>query len=395
MPDVPDPLDWIPESLEELAARDLDRRLRAVDAAGPGWVERDGRRLVDFASNDYLGLARDPRLAQAAARAARDLGAGAAASPLITGWTRAHAGLAEALAEFEGTAAATLFPTGFAANLGALVALTGPGDAIYLDRLDHACLVAGARLSGARLRVYPHNDADRLEALLDRERRQFRRVLVATDGVFSMDGDLAPLPRLVDLCERHDATLLVDEAHGTGVLGGRGRGACEALGVEGRVPVKVGTLSKALGAQGGFVAGSRALIDRIHHAAPSFLFSTALAPPAVAAARAALAIVTAEPERRGRLSDLAVRLRRDLDQPAATPPTPIVPWRVGDPGAAVALSIRLEAAGMLAPPIRPPTVPRGTARLRLSLSSEHTAEQVSRLAAELLFTPRLPETTPT
>lgn len=365
-----DPFDWVEERAAERARLGLTRRLRL---AGPG--------LIDFASNDYLGLANDPRVIEAACRAAREHGWGATASPLVCGWKPPHAELAEALAAFEGAEAAVLFATGFAANLGVIGALVDRGDAVYCDRLNHACLVEGARLSGASLRVYPHGDADRLEAILARERARFRRVLIATDGVFSMDGDLAPLPRLVALSERFEAMLLVDEAHGTGVFGPDGRGAASELGVADRAPVRVGTLSKALGSLGGFVAGPRRVIDHIINHAPPFIYSTALPPAAAAAAREALRLVEAEPWRRHRAREFGRLVAQRLGIEGIT--GPIVPFVVGDATRALDLAGRLRSLGFLVPAIRPPTVPRGTARLRISVSASHTEEQLNALVCAI------------
>jgi 8-amino-7-oxononanoate synthase len=381
-----DPLAWIDDEATERARRGLRRTLVAHGAAAPGRLERDGRSLVNFASNDYLGLASDPRVVAAAVRAAEAFGWGAGASPLVSGGRTPHRELAEALAAFEGTEAAVLFPTGFAANLGAIAALVGPGDVVYADRLDHACLIAGARLSGARLRVYPHGDAGRLGAILARDRGRFRRSLIATDGVFSMDGDLAPLVELVELAERSGAMLLVDEAHGTGVFGPDGRGAASECGVAGRIPIRVGTLSKALGSLGGFVAGSRRLIDRLVNHAPTLIYSTALPPAAAVAAQAALAIAQAEPWRRERVRVLGDRLRGALTAAGfeVLPSTgPIVPVPLGDPARAVALADRLRACGFLVPAIRPPTVPAGTSRLRISLTAAHTEEDIAALVRVL------------
>lgn len=385
-----DPLDWIDAEAAARAARGLTRRLVAHDRVRPGRFERDGRWLVDFGSNDYLGLAADPRLAEAARAAAEAYGWGAGASPLVTGWTAAHQALVEALADFEGTEAAVLFPTGFAANLGTVAALVGKADAVYSDRLNHACLIDGARLSGAAVRVYPHNDAARLGARLARDRGRFRRSLIVTDGVFSMDGDLAPLADLADLAERFGAVLLVDEAHGTGVFGPDGRGAASACGVAGRVHVRVGTLSKALGSLGGFVAGPRRLTDHLVNHARTQIYSTALPPAAAAAARAALEIAAAEPWRRRRVHDLADRLRRALAGAGVDvggSAGPIVPVVLGEPAAALACSERLLRAGLFTPAIRPPTVPAGTARLRVSLSAAHTDADLDALVAALTSPP--------
>jgi 8-amino-7-oxononanoate synthase len=301
---------------------------------------------------------------------------------------RAHQALAEALADFEQVEAVALFPTGFAANLGTIAALVGPGDAVYLDRLDHACLIDGARLSGARLRVYPHNDVARLGAILERDRAggRFRRALIATDGVFSMDGDLAPLADLVDLAERFGAMLLVDEAHGTGVFGPDGRGAASACGVAERVHIRVGTLSKALGSLGGFVAGSRRLIDWLTNHARTLIYSTALPPAAAAAAREALAIARAEPWRRERVVRRGRALAAALAEAGlAVGPSAgsIVPLLLGTPERAVALAGQLRQHGLFVPAIRPPTVPAGTSRLRISLSAAHTDSDLAALVAAL------------
>ncbi len=373
---MPDPLAWIDDESEAWSRRGLARRL----------VVRDGRSLLNFASNDYLGLASDPRVVEAACSAARVHGWGSGASPLVSGWREPHEALAASLAEFERVEAVALFSSGFAANLGAIVALVGPGDAVYLDRLDHACLVDGARLSRAKLRVYPHNDVNRLEAILARDRGKFRRSLIATDGVFSMDGDLAPLADLADLAGRFGAMLLVDEAHGTGVFGTGGRGASEHLGVTDRVDVKVGTLSKALGSLGGFVAGSRRLVDWLINRARPLVYSTALPPSAAAAAIRALEILRLEPWRRVRLAELAETLRSSLPRLGfreVGPGGPIVPVVLGEPDKALSLSSSLLERGCLVPAIRPPTVPEGTARLRISLTAAHTSDDLAHLIAAL------------
>ncbi|MDR3636868.1 MAG: 8-amino-7-oxononanoate synthase [Isosphaeraceae bacterium] len=380
MPD--DPLSWIDEESAHWSSRGLARRLRARGGAGPGLIVVGGQTLVHFGSNDYLALAGDPRVVEAARSAAAFYGWGAGASPLIAGWTEAHQALADDLARFERTDAVALFPTGFAANLGTIAALVGKEDAIYSDRLNHACLIDGARLSRATLRVYPHNDADRLDALLARDQGRFRRSLIATDGVFSMDGDLAPLGPLADLAERFGAMLLVDEAHGTGVFGPDGRGAAAACGVAERVAVRVGTLSKSLGSVGGFVAGSQRLIDWLVNHARTLIYSTGLPAAAAAAAREALAIARAEPWRREQVVHLGDRLRAHLKGAGIEvggSTGAIVPVLIGASDDAVSASERLRAAGFFVPAIRPPTVPDGTARLRISLTAAHTDEQVERV----------------
>jgi 8-amino-7-oxononanoate synthase len=388
-----DPLAWIDEESESWSRRGLDRRLVALGGSIPGRVDREGLSVLNFASNDYLGLASDTRVVEAACNSARIYGWGSGASPLVSGWREPHEALASALAEFEKVEAVALFSSGFAANLGAIVAMVGPPDVVYLDRLNHACLVDGARLSRAKLRVYPHNDANRLESILARDQGRFRRSLIATDGVFSMDGDLAPLADLADLAIRFGAMLLVDEAHGTGVFGAEGRGAAEHFGVSERVDVKVGTLSKALGSVGGFVAGSRRLIRWLTNQARTMIYSTALPPSAASAANRALEILRAEPWRRERLGDLASRLREalpDLDLPDIGPGGPIIPVVLGEPGVAVDRASRLLDRGCLVPAIRPPTVPEGTARLRISLTAGHDRSDVDRLINALAETAHLP-----
>jgi 8-amino-7-oxononanoate synthase len=369
------------------ADRGLQRKLITYGRATPGKLERDGGSLISFASNDYLGLAADPRVVRAAVSAAERFGWGAGASPLVTGWRTPHQELADELAAFEQTEAAVLFSSGFAANAGAIAALAGQGDAVYCDKRNHACLFAGARLSEAALRVYRHADADRLESILRRDRGRFRRSVIATDGVFSMEGDLAPLAKLADLADRFGAMLLVDEAHATGVFGPEGRGASAHSGIADRAVVRVGTLSKALGSIGGFVAGSRRLVDRMVNHAATLIYSTALPPAAAAAAREALAIAGAEPWRREQAGALGQKLRDALsaaDIAVAQGAGPIVAVPLGDPHRALAVAQRLTERGYLVPAIRPPTVPRGTSQLRISVSAAHTHEAVDGLVTALI-----------
>ena len=372
-----DPLGWIDDEAAGWSERGLARSLRPTAGGLASLVDRDGRQLVNFASNDYLGLAADPRVVRAATEAADRLGWGASASPLVSGWTDEHEALAAELAAFEGVEAVALFPTGYAANLGALASLVGRPDAIYSDRLNHACLIDGARLSGATIRIYPHADPESLAVLLAGDEGRFRRSLIATDGVFSMDGGLAPLGLIAELATRFGAILLVDEAHGTGVFGPTGRGAAEELGVAGRVDVRVGTLSKALGSVGGFVAGSRRLVDWLINHARTLIFSTASPAPAAAAARAALGLAQGEPWRRERARSLGKWIASELGVPS--PGGPIIPVHVGEPGLALSMAVHLADRGFLVPAIRPPTVPEGTSRLRVCLSAGHTDAQVEGL----------------
>jgi 8-amino-7-oxononanoate synthase len=381
---------WIDDDLRDRHERGLFRRRRILLSAQGPRVRVGGREYVNFSSNDYLGLAADPRLAAAAARAARRYGCGAGASPLVSGLLPPLRRLERDLARFEGAEAAVVFGSGYAANLGLLSAVVGRGDAVFSDELNHASLIDGCRLSRTRVFVYRHGDGDHLADLLRREGPSARRRLVVSDTVFSMDGDLAPLPALYDLAGRFDGVLLLDEAHATGVLGERGRGLTELCppppGLDPDAVIKVGTLSKALAAQGGFVCGSRRLATWVVNHARPYIFSTALAPPAAAAARRAVSLLHEEPERRGRVLALAAGLRDQLTAlglSAGPSACPIVPVMTGDPRAAVRLSGLLRQRGFLVPAIRPPSVPEGTSRLRVSLTAGHTEEDVGRFVEAL------------
>jgi len=379
---------WLDDDLADRRRQDLYRfRRRLESGQGPSVLIR-GRQYANFASNDYLNLAGDPRLARASARTARRYGSGAGASPLVSGYLPPLRSLERALAQWEGTEAALVFSSGFAANLALVSSLAGRNDVVFSDELNHASLIDGCRLSKARVYVYRHADANSLDELLSREGRGARRRFIVAETVFSMDGDLAPLKDLIDLAKRHDGLLIVDEAHATGVLGQGGRGLTEALGVSpaalGDNLVKVGTLSKALGSQGGFVCGSLRLITWLINTARPYIFSTALAPPAAAAARQAVDLVRTEPERRHRVLALAQLLRDQLKVhglPESNSRSQIVPVVVGEARAALELARRLKEAGFLVPAIRPPSVQRGTARLRISVTAGHTEDVICRLAA--------------
>jgi len=379
------PLAWIEQELASLEAARLRRRLAAVRMVDAVHVEVDGQRLINFGSNDYLALAADPRLAAAAAKVAGRDGWGSGGSPLVTGRSLALAELETELARFEQTEAALVFASGFATNLGTVTALVGSGDAIFSDRLNHASLIDGCRLSRATVHVFQHGDRDHLASLL-RDARGSGRRLIVCDSLFSMDGDLAPLAEFVELAERYDAMLLVDEAHATGVFGAGGRGVVEHLGVHSPALVRVGTLSKALGGAGGFVAGSRSMVDWIANRARSYIFSTAPPPATAAAARQAIRLVIEEPERRKILLQRAEMLRDELvDQGWNVGPSKsqIIPVMIGDPRRALRMAHRLRQRGLLVPAIRPPSVPAGTSRLRVSLSYAHTPAMLAELATEL------------
>ncbi len=378
-------LAWIDAELSALAERDLLRRLMAHEGAQGATLSLDGRAFLNFGSNDYLGLAADPRLADAAKQTLDHEGCGSGASPLIVGRAESHQRLERRLAEFEQTEAALVFTSGFAANVGTVAALVGSGDAVFSDALNHASLVDGCRLSRAEVHVYPHGDWRALETLLQKKAAARRRLIV-TDSLFSMDGDLAPLVELSELAQKHGCMLLVDEAHATGVFGNQGRGACEWLGVERQVDIRIGTLSKALGAAGGFVCGSRALIEWLVNRARTYVFSTALPPAIAAAAIAALDLVREEPQRRAQLLDRSRHLADTLrEQGWQVGPTvsQIVPLVVGEARRALELSGALAERGIWAPAIRPPSVPAGAARLRISLSFAHDDAMVERLVNAL------------
>ena len=379
-------LSWIDEELAKLDRAGLRRTL--TTRGGPADVRSvlDENELVHFGSNDYLGLAVDERLAAAACAAVAEEGWGSAASPLVSGRSRLHRKLEERLARFEGTEAALLFPSGFAANTGTIPALAARDDAIYGDAKNHASIIDGCRLSWAETHVYPHADCDALESLLESHVGQYRRRLIVTDSLFSMDGDLAPLERLAELAERHDAMLMVDEAHATGVFGQQGRGVCEYLGVEDRVHIRVGTLSKALGSSGGFVAGSRRLIDWLVNRARPYIFSTAPPAPAAAAAIMAIQIVQDEPRRRAQLLARAERLRGRIQSQGwhtGGSQSQIIPIMIGQPDPTMRLAAALREKGLLVLGIRPPSVPPGQSLLRISLSYGHSEEMVEGLVGAL------------
>jgi 8-amino-7-oxononanoate synthase len=380
-----DRLAWLHDELAQLERLALRRQRVVRHAPLQPEVQLAGRRWVQFASNDYLGLAADPRLAEAAAEALRAQGAGAGASGLITGHTEAHQALEAELAAFEGTEAALVFSSGYAANVGTISALVGRGDVVFSDQWNHASIIDGCRLSRADVVVYPHGDVAALQQHL-RRAAGYRRRLIVSDTLFSMHGDVAPLEPLAELARRYEAMLMVDEAHATGVFGPAGRGLAEASHVEDEIDVRLGTLSKALGASGGFVAGSRALVDWLAQRARSYMFSTAPAPGSCGAARAALRIVAAEPQRRQRLLATAERVRAALvAQGWNVWPghSQIIPIVVGAPQAALDLADALRQRGLWVPAIRPPSVPPGQSCLRISLSYAHTDAMIEQLLAAL------------
>lgn len=376
-----DPLAWMDDELSALEAQGLRRKLSTHEGPQDVVLHLGGQQLVNFGSNDYLGLAADARLRAAMATAIAAEGCGAGSSPLVTGHSAAHQRLERALADFEQAEAALVFSSGFAANVGTIAALVGREDAIFADEHNHASMIDGCRLSRANVQIYPHGDWRTLETLLEASRGKGRR-LIATESVFSMHGDLAPLIELAELAERYECMLLVDEAHATGVLGAHGRGLCEELSVEQGVHVRVGTLSKALGAAGGFVVGRRSLVDWLVNRARPYIFSTGLPPVICDAGLAALEIVKSEPGRRIGLQDQADALRSRLHERGwnvGLSASQIIPLVVGEPQTALRCSARLRERGLLVPAMRPPSVPGGKSLLRISLSAAHTPAMIERL----------------
>ncbi len=371
------------QELAALAGAGLQRTLRALHAREGARIAHQTRGLRDFSSNDYLGLASDPRLADAAARALRTAGTGAAAARLISGHHELHAELERAIAQFTGAEATLLFPSGYMANVGAIPALVGRGDAIYSDVANHASLIDGCRLSRADLHVVPHADVAALERALERQRGKHRRRLIVIEGIYSMGGDLYPLDTLVPLARRHDAWIYLDDAHGMGVLGPSGRGSAEHWGVASGIDVTMGTLGKACGVAGAYVAGSRVLVDYLTNRARAFVYTTGSPPALAAAALAALGILAREPERRERLRANARHLRAGLAARGLGLAGPedghIVPVVIGASDVAMRVGAALDAAGFLVGAIRPPTVPDGTARLRITVSAAHDAAVIDAL----------------
>jgi 8-amino-7-oxononanoate synthase len=378
-------LAWLRDELELIRAAGLERSLLDLRSAPGATVELDDQRYLLLGSNNYLDLAAHPAVIAGAQEALREYGAGAGASRLVSGTLEIHSRLEGELAALVGAEAALLFSSGYLANVATIPALVGRGDEVFSDALNHASIIDGCRLSGARVTVFPHRDLDRLASALGASAA--RRRLVVSDSVFSMEGDSAAVTDLVQLAESHDAILMLDESHALGVLGQGGGGLTDAAQVSGRVPVLMGTLSKALGSAGGFIAGSAELVHYLHHRARGFVFDTAPAPAAVGAAAAALQLVRSEPWRRQRLLDLTARLRRGLghgglsmlDGEAA-----IVPLLLGAPERAVAAAARLRERGIIAPAIRPPSVPDGTSRLRLTVNAGFTEAQVDAAIAAII-----------
>ncbi len=363
--------------LKERDALKLRRTIVETEAGDGVRVIRNGRSLLSFCSNDYLNLSQHPAVKKAASEAAATYGAGAGASRLVTGSHPLYRLLEEKLARLKGTEAACVFGSGYLANTGIIPALAAKGDVLLLDELAHACIHAGAQLSGAEMRTFRHNDTDHLRALLEAERKHFRHALVLTEGVFSMDGDLAPLPEIAALATAHDAWLMTDDAHAIGVVGG-GRGSAYVSEPAAEVPLQMGTLSKAIGSYGGYLCASREVIELMQNRARTLIYSTGLPPAAVAAAIAALEIIETEPHYAALPLEKARAFTRAVNLPLAE--SPVVPVMIGAAGDAIAASKMLEDEGFLVVAIRPPTVPDGTARLRVTFTAAQPDEDIARLA---------------
>ncbi len=373
------PLAWIEEELAALQEQGLLTTIRELESPQGAWLVVDGQRVLNFGSNNYLGLANDPRLVAGAKEAMDRLGRGAGAVRTIAGTMSIHRELEERLAEFKGAEATVVLQSGFSANTATIPAVVGKGDAIFSDRLNHASIIDGCRLSRAQIIAYEHNSADSLDAAIAENKGQYNRLLVVTDGVFSMDGDVAPLDKLTEVAKRHGAIMMVDDAHGEGVLGRGGRGIVDHFGLHGEVDIEVGTLSKAFGVMGGVVAGSSSLIRWLKQRGRPFLFSSALSVPDAAACLAAVDILDESTELVDRLWDNARYFQggmRELGFDTGKTETPITPVILGEAPLAQHFSKRLFAENIFATAIAFPTVPHGTARIRVMPSAAHSRDDL-------------------
>ena len=383
---VPDPLAFLDDEVAALRERHLYRPLRVMSSAQGPIVSIDGQRVISLSSNDYLGLTHHPRLREAALAAVRDFGVGSGAVRTIAGTMTMHEELEAELAAFKGTPAVLTFQSGFTANTGVIPTIAGETDLIVSDALNHASIIDGMRLSKAPRQIYPHGDVDALRGILREAREtgrpgggEYRLILVVTDGVFSMDGDIAPLPGVVEAAEAYGAAVMVDDAHASGVLGRNGRGSVDHFGLHGRVAIQVGTLSKAVGALGGYVAGSTALREILTQRARPFLFSTSHPPAVVAACREAIRVMEEEPELQERLWANTRRFKAELTRlgfDTGRSETPITPVMMGDPDVAGRFGDRLVGEGVFAQPVVFPTVAIDKARLRTIVTAAHTDEQL-------------------
>jgi glycine C-acetyltransferase len=371
-------LQWINDELANLRRQGLYTNIRTIDSPQGAWLLVDGKRVLNFCSNNYLGLANDPRLRAAAQQAIERFGVGPAAVRTIAGTQRLHIELERRLAEFKGAEATIEFQSGFNSNLGTIPALVGKEDVIFSDELNHASIIDGARLSGAKIVRYTHNDAEALEEAITKT-DGYRRAIIVTDGVFSMDGDISPLPQVAEVAERHDLILMVDDAHGEGVLGRGGRGIVDHYGVHGRVDIEVGTLSKAFGVVGGYVAGKKEIVEWLHQRGRPFLFSSATTPADTAACLAAVDILENSTELVDRLWDNTRYFKAEMKRlgfNTGQSETPITPVMLGEAPVAQEFSRSLFENGVFAMAIGFPTVPLGKARIRVMISASHSHEDL-------------------
>jgi 8-amino-7-oxononanoate synthase len=382
-----DPYDWIERSLATLHRADWYRSVKTIQGSSGATVQLEGREVINFASNDYLGLAGDDRLIQAAVTATQEFGTGSTGSRLLSGHRELHSELERAIASLKQTEDALVFSSGYLANLGAIAAVVGKRDLILSDQYNHSSLKNGAILSGATVIDYPHCDVEILKSQLEKQRDRYRRCLILTDSVFSMDGDLCPLPTLINLAQQFSCMLLIDEAHATGVLGATGAGCVEHFGASKQQLIQVGTLSKALGSLGGYVAGASTLIDFLRNRAPTWIYTTALTPADTAAALAAVNIVQQQPERRKQLwrnIDYLKQLIQQLPNLKLLPSeSPILCFELNSLAQALAIGQHLKNSGIFAPAIRPPTVP--TSRIRLSVMATHELTHIDQLFISLSY----------
>jgi glycine C-acetyltransferase len=373
-------LDWIRAELDGLKTQGLYNTIRTIESPQGAWLTVDGKRVLNFCSNNYLGLANEPQLREAAKRALDEWGVGPAAVRSIAGTLALHKRLEARLAEFKGAESTISFQSGFNTNLATLPALVGKEDVIFSDELNHASIIDGARLSGARIVRYAHNDAESLEDAITKT-TDYRRAMIVTDGVFSMDGDVAPLPQIVEVAERHDLILMVDDAHGEGVLGRGGRGIVDHFGLHGRVDVEVGTLSKAFGVVGGYVAGKPEIVEWLRQRGRPFLFSSAVTAPDAAACLAAVDLLEASTERVDRLWANTRYFKAEMKRlgfDTGRSETPITPVMLGEATLAQKFSRALFESGVFAMAIGYPTVPQGKARIRVMISAAHSQDDLQR-----------------
>ncbi|MCH8014874.1 MAG: 8-amino-7-oxononanoate synthase [Candidatus Dadabacteria bacterium] len=374
-----DPLKWIREELELIHDKKLFRLLTELETGQSPEVTISGKSYILLGSNSYLGLSVDPKVVESAKLALEKYGTGSGGSRLVSGSSDLHRMLEEKIARFKNTEASILFSSGYLANVGTISALVGSTDIIYSDELNHASIIDGTRLSRAKVRIYKHLDLNNLQALLDSDKNKTCKKLIVTDTVFSMDGDLVPLPELVEISEQYGCMLMIDEAHATGVLGKRGSGATEHFGVEDRVPVVMGTLSKAVGSLGGYIAGSQELIDFIRNRVRSYIFDTSLPPASLAASITAIDIIENEPERREHLWKMVEQFKTGIEDTGLKvlpSHSAIIPILIGDAEPALNFAKMLRDNGVFTPAVRPPSVPHGMCRIRATLMAQHTQEHI-------------------